>query len=486
MNEQTLGRNLCNVARYLEDRLATMLRHIFHRKVSFAMMLLELVIIKVLYILLVVMLLKDQWYQGYGSYGVVFVPWKEIVAFIVFLAMVVLYLRHLPRGVFLKNVMQILFILYYIPINSAFSLNDAGWDFFLLSNLYYAALIATVYGMSVLSAKKSAVLEGKRLKASNSWSMRTVWMFCVVMCCLFIIHKLSYNGLDLSLSGIYENRATYAEYLESIGGTIFGYMLALVRYVIVYVVPFTILVALSRRKPAIFVLACLTALSMFAVSSEKGKLMMPVVAVVIYFCYRWDLLRKFRQVFTVGMILLLVLCIGEALIRGSSSLFTLIPRRVMYVPAWLNTIYYDFFSQNDKIMWSQSVFILQKVLDPVYALSPLEMINNAYFQGMVPSPNTGMFAEAYMHFGVIGVAIYPLLLSGLFVVSGKVLKLYGPAVSTLIAFQVTLNVTNLPITRTDFVLSYMLFISVLYLVQVLTPILVSLIRVKLPVWGFKK
>lgn len=462
--------------RFAGNKISDFFNMIFCRELPFAGQLLELAAIKYLYIFLVIFLLKDQYYQGHGSYGVDFVPWKECVAAVVFLAVAAIYLRFPIKGRFPQWIMHILFVLYYIPLNSAFALNDTTWGFFILSNLYFILLMAAVYWAVRLLDGKLSFLQPKGVDNRGSCQEKAVGLFCLAVCCLFIIHKLDYNGLDFSLSGIYVNRAEYAAYLQSISGTVFAYLLAIVRYVVAYVVPFFVVVSLVKKKPVMFVIACLAALSMFAVSSEKGKLMMPVIAIGIYICYKLKLLNNFRRVFTVGIIALLVFCLAEVLVRGESSVFRLIVRREMYFPAWLNTMYYDFFNRNDKIMWTQSVFLLQNVFEPVYTVSPLELISDIYFAGKMPSPNTGLFAEAYMHFGAVGVLVYPVILSAVILVSGKVLKAYGIAVQALLAFQMVLSLTNVPATRTDFVLSCLFFVAVLWLLPGIASKLSNLIR----------
>ena len=154
------------------------------------------------------------------------------------------------------------------------------------------------------------------------------------------------------------------------------------------------------------------------------------------------------------------------MIRGKSTIFTILVRREMYLPAWLNTIYYDYFSVHDKILWSQNTFILQNLIQGEYTQSPLEIISQVYFGGQIPSPNTGMFAEAYMNFGVFGNLIYPGLLTGLITFSSSVYEKYGSAINILMAVLLLLQLINIPMVRTDFVLSYTLFTVIMWLLNV--------------------
>lgn len=466
MHKKNVGMKFHRIKSCVGSKVQWILDQIFCRQLSFRWQLIELLLIKYLYMFLAVLVLDYKWYQGYGSYGITFTFLNEIFASVVFVAVCVLYLKlFFPEG-FLKQLVQCLFIMYYIPLNSAFSINDTSWGFFFLSNVYFVLILIATWWISLQAETKwSRFMPRQEKLAQAQYHNRRINVLCFLVCCIFIMHKLAYNGLELSLSivdGVYSTRATYQEYLSEISGTLFSYLLALVRYLVTYMVPFYLFSALLRKKPAAIVICVLCILSMYSVSAEKSKLLMPVAVVLLYILYRMDLLKHFDRVFSCGIIFLMIFCLAEHVLLGTDRIYTLIIRREMYTPAWLNTIYYDFFSQNDKICWTQSVILLQNIFKPIYEVSPLNLINNTYFQGLVPSPNTGMFAEAYMHFGVMGVVIYPVLFATFFVLSNRVLNSYGHPIQMLLAFQVTMSLTNIPLTRTDFVLSYVLLVAILY------------------------
>lgn len=444
---------------------------ITNRPVSPAQKLAELLVLKYLYIFLSVMILAPAWYHGPDGYHVNFIFWKELLSSVVFTAVAVFYLRSPIRDAFIKNLMLFLFVLYYIPLNSAYAINDQTFGFFLLSNLYFALLVAGVIFLDRFIAKRK---KPRRLKGRNEKSLvwnRTLNLFCFIMCLLYILHKLSYNGLEFSISmandDVYSTRATYSEYLQKIGGSLYSYLLAIVRYMISYVTSYYLISGLIRRKPVAVITSVVTILSMYSVSSQKSTLLVPVLVVAVYFFRQLKVLKRFDRIFIFGMLALLLVCLAEHFLLRSDSIFTLIIRRQMYIPSWLNTLYYEFFSQNDKVLWSDSVIVMQNLLEPVYDQSVLELINNTYFQGEVPSPNTGMFAEAYMHFGVLGALLYPGLLSVFFTVLARIYKKYGLTIQITLAVRLALTLTNVPITRTDAVLSVFAFSFVLWIVPAL-------------------
>ena len=446
---------------------------------------LGLLITKVLYILVTLRLLCGEVYSIGVPYNVGFNPVKELIACAIFLPLTFLFTRLKFRSQFASNVLYFLYIVYFIPINSAFSLNNTDYRFLMLSTLHFVLFVAAVFGLDRLfvgrTFKKKAPSPLCDKPAFNDFYIR---LFCAAVCILFVVHKLMYNGLDFSLNisadTVYTNRETYNQYMRSIAGTPFSYALAIVTNLASMVMPFYVLISLIRKRPLGVLLGVLCALSMYAVSYQKSKLLFLLITFVVYFLYRLTLLENFKKLLTVGIIACLLLCFVEWALRSQSSLYTVLIRREMYIPSWMNTIYYDYFSEHAKVLWTQDVFLFKNFLpNGAYAVSPLEIINHTYFAGDVPSPNTGMFAEAYMHFGTVGVFAYPALLSVIVMLSHLVYKPFGEAVGILTVCQLGMSFLNVPITWTYCVLSYFLFTFIVWLVPK-----VPLPRPKAPVFDW--
>lgn len=435
----------------------------------------EMFAIKYLYVILALLVLKDSWYVGSGSYEIDFVFWKELLASAVFLGITLVHLKFEPKAYFPKSLLHILYVLYYIPVNCSFALNNQSTGFFFLSNLYFLLLILSVYFFSGFFSGKLDKLRPRSTPEKQSLiNDKGLNWFCAIICCVFVLYKLCYNGLSFSVSidstNVYENRSEYQSFLDAISGTSLAYVISLLKNLIAYVAPFYMLVCLLRRNFIGAGLSLLTILSSYSMSSGKSTLFFIAIVAGVYLLRRWKLCRHFNRIFDLGILLLSVLCLGEHLFLHSDRFYTVILRRLMYLPAWINTMYYDYFMEHGMVWWSQNTFLLQNLIPDVYDVSPLTIISNVYFQGEVPSPNTGLMAEAIMHAGILGVFLYPPILGLMVALSGKVLKQYGPAVQLLIAAKLALNLTNVPITRTDFVLSYFAFIVLLLVIPFLTPL----------------
>ena len=420
-----------------------------------------LVAIKYLYMFLCVSILKDLWYVGYGSYGIDFCFWKEIIATSAFLLVVVQYFRREIRDVFADSLMYILLILYYIPLNSAFAINNESFLFFLCSNAYFWLLIVAVrWGVDWM--RRYPLLQKKCGPGEGSlWADRNVMVCCMVICCLFIGYKLMYNGLSLSVSmessEVYAERAEYVAFLDDISGTLPSYLLSILRNVVSFAAPFYLMTSLMGKKwkHAALALGCI--LSQYSVSAGKGTLVFIVIILFLYLCDYLNLQKYFKRIFEVGMLALMCVCVLEHILFGSDRIFTLLIRRMLYYPAWLATMYFEYFVEHGPVLLTQNVFLLQNIFEPAYDTSPLTLISQVYFAGEVPSPNSGLFAEAAMHFSVAGTVVFPVILSVVLGIAVWIFRDYGVIIQLFMAIKLALQLQNVPLTRTDSVLSYFVF-----------------------------
>lgn len=133
----------------------------------------------------------------------------------------------------------------------------------------------------------------------------------------------------------------------------------------------------------------------------------------------------------------------------------------MYMPTWLNTMYYDFFSKHTPVFLTDEVFLVKHLFPHVYNEGVLTLIGDNYFEGLVVSPNNGMFAEGYMQFGIPGVLLYPIIYRWVFDWIEKVYKNFGEQFNLLICSIIAINLPNVGMFRTDFVMSFILMTFVL-------------------------
>ena len=298
---------------------------------------------------------------------------------------------------------------------------------------------------------------------------RVVRVVLFSICLLCIAYKISYNGFSFSLNifgdSVYTTRESYVETMNTLDSTAIGYIVTLIMNLAGYTVPFYLYLAIRKKDYFAGFVSIIALLSIFSVNSSKSAMIFVFIVFAIGFLEKNNLLSKFSKYFEVSIFCVLILSLFTYLIFKRYDFYFLILRREMFLPAWLDTKYYMLFENAPKLVWSQGTFLLQKLIPSIYSTGYLQMINNNYFGGYVPSPNTGLFADAYMNFGIIGIIIYPLLISFVLNKSEGIYRKYGLGIMTVMAVKLAIHLTNVPLLRTDFVLSYFLFTFILWLVS---------------------
>lgn len=427
----------------------------------------SLLLLRYLYIILVVNILKDAWYSGTGGYGISFNLEKELVSVTVYFGIVLVFARlySMQKTSFSQNIAVILMILYFIPLSCSFSLNNLSYIYFFSTTLFTALVLF------LLCRKNKTSAEG--FDASNIESFKnnkTINIVCATLCIILIVYKLSYNGLDFNLSldsdDVYSNRADYAEYRSMISGSIFAYFLVVLLNVCEYVAPIYCYLSIKQKNYFGAALALITIVSSFSLASGKGGLLFLGVLVLVLFADKLQIkLNNPSILITSVMMVLFIVAVIDFLFIHSNVLFSSIIRRVMYIPAWMGTFYYDFFTNNLPLFFSDSAIGLQIIIPTQYESGVLNLISQTYFQGTVPSPNTGLFAEAIMQLGYLGVVVFPFIISVILRSCGSVYEKMGKGIALLVATKAAIQLMNVPILRTDFILSFVLLAVVFAMIM---------------------
>ena len=124
----------------------------------------------------------------------------------------------------------------------------------------------------------------------------------------------------------------------------------------------------------------------------------------------------------------------------------------MVIPAYLNYVYFDFFSDHQAIWWRQDTFFIDKFFSPIYSVAVPLQISDVYFNGLEGNPNAGMFAEAVSRCGYWGIFIYPILICLLIQLLDRSLSMAAEEVKFIFAVCIAMGISNDVITSTSFVL----------------------------------
>jgi hypothetical protein len=223
----------------------------------------------------------------------------------------------------------------------------------------------------------------------------------VVVVTAWMIYSGGLKFFNLDFTRVYEFRREVGEVIR------IGPMGYLVTWVTKVFGPVLLAIALWKKKYYIALMVCGLHVLWFGISSHKAVVFYPFL---VTFIWMWFRNTKALAVVPVGMSLVigfayLLFILSSEVLAGS-----LLIRRVFFVPSNLTFAYYEFFSQNQFVFWSNS--ITSAFVDYPYELHPAELIGR--YIGTDAHANNSFLATGYMHAGITGIAAYGVLVGLLF------------------------------------------------------------------------
>ncbi len=319
---------------------------------------------------------------GYAGFIYEFSPNKYIFGWFIYILGYILLLR--KKEIYIFEVYLLLFLLYVLPNTVYYGLSNQETN-------YYLAIVLPFF-IIVYATVNRRFLKYKSLK--NGKIKIILISFALVL--LVLLHYFFSTGgrFVLNFSQVYDFRS---EFEQISSGGLFGYLNNWVMKI------FTALIfawAISIKKMNMILLSFFFILLLFMLSGHKSAL--TSIFLVLFFYYLFKV--KNRNLFIIFTFLSLMSgIVFITLYFDSIMLGSMMIRRSFFIPAYLNFTYFEFFSQNDFILWSNSIF--KYFIDYPYNLSATHVIGN-YLGKPDMGANTGFAASGFMHAGYFGVVIY--------------------------------------------------------------------------------
>lgn len=435
-------------------------------------LLLEMIVIKVLYMVSVDLMLPNQYviwsFNKTVDYSYV------LVEIIPFMFCYYAYIRNYKRGSQYSFFSTLLFILFYIPTNSGLTLSGNDPVYYCLVNTY-SFLIFWLVGN--LTNKEERDISKDRFDISSLYDdkRRTriirILLYCV--CAITIGYVYSYNGLNFSMlfSDMYTTRGEYAAYVSENTDSLLSYFLLVFRKITQWLLPICLYFSLIHKKIVDILLCLFSFLALFTVSMEKSTLMIVGVVVFIYNVEKKKLFQKSSELLIKCFLAMFMICILEFYIKGESIIFNMIVRRTFYMPNWLTKIYYDFYHNNSKMWFTQDVFfiqnITQRIFGRIYPVNSTGVISQAFFDGLIPSPNTGMFAEAYGQLGNLGAFVFPFIVVYIMRIIRKNIDWFGDGMTSVVMTKMCLQLISVSVLPSSNLIGIILVILVTQMIKIL-------------------
>ena len=325
---------------------------------------------------------------GYSGFSLDFSPVKFLISIFYFILVYLVLPKDAdkPSSIFL----QLHFIIMIIPMLTYYSFtNDAG--IFMLLNIIFFSMQCIV--LRVIPNVKIAKIKGSQ--KALKWIIVPISFFVY-------ISMIRANGMPslkaLNVLNVYDIRR-HVKY-----PFLMGY---LVNWQAKIINPFLITIFYAEKNKKMIIVPTFMQLFIYLITGHKSFLFIPLaILIVIKIIEHKDffLISTFMAaVGTLGVYLLYV--IFDILLVGSIFI-----RRFLFLPAKIKFDYYDFFSKNEFLYFSQG--ILGKIIGKksLYQINAANLIGYLYYGNVDTNANTGYLADAYANMGVLGMLLITILL----------------------------------------------------------------------------
>lgn len=366
------------------------------------------------------------------------------IELIVFAIVSLIYLHYYKRNCSYSFLSTLLFIMFFVPVNSGLVLSNNDPLYYFLINIY-ALILIIVLGVFAQKDKREINKFQVRNIFNSKNRMMAVRVVLLLICLLEILYDYSYNGLDFSqiFSDMYDTRGDYTEFVAGNENSLMGYFILILRGITTWTIPIYIYLSIKENHIFDVALGIFCLLADFAVSMEKSTLLILAIIIFIFFLEKTKKMDRISEYTIFSFLGLFVVIFIEKAFTNESFLFSLLIRRMLYIPSYLNSKYYEFFSISDKLWFRQDIFLIQNILSriipPSYTHGGTIIISENVFDGILPSPNTGLFGEGYAQMGVLGVFIFPFIVAYIAKLLKNTSEYYGDAASLFVMAKFALK-----------------------------------------------
>ena len=328
----------------------------------------------------------SHYYDGLG-FHLYFGLFSYIEGWFWTLILFLLLLGHKEHNLY--TILLLSFLLMIVPVTTLYAFNNEPAVSFYSMVLPYTAMLLA------LSTKRVRIYYlpyGKKLALGFAF-------FMVMLVLAHYILTVGFEHMNFSLRKVYELRNS--EYARASNAGLFGYFNSWVTKVLNF---FLIAVALLRKKYILALFFVAIQILLFGLSGHKSILFSLLLLGGLF------IFDKFKYQTTILIYslngILVSLLIYFFVFHQPIIMPSILIRRVFFTPAYLNYVYFDYFSIHDHVYWSNSV--LKSVFTYPYDVAPVFMIGQ-FLGHPHMAANIGLFGAGYMQAGIFGIILYTLI-----------------------------------------------------------------------------
>ena len=272
------------------------------------------------------------------------------------------------------------------------------------------------------------------LPKSNNHVISLCFMF-VLITTVYFSYRYGNFRFFVPFSEVYNYRMDVSNYMEVVEAYVFSWNNNLL-------LPMLIIVHLCNNKYTLVILDILLGLMSYSIYGNKV-----IVFQILYVIGLW-MARKFKLDDFINTIVMftIIITIGCSILFeekmfgfwGGGLLY-----RLLYIPAEAHWFYFDFFQYNPLLYLRQG--ILRGIIEDPYEY-PVPVIIGSCFDynhtGQYNNLNNGLFSDAYANFGVVGVLIYPIIISVLIFLYSRSMRMFDPTFRKAIMITFFFNIIS--------------------------------------------
>jgi len=314
-------------------------------------------------------------------------------------------------------IVWLLTLLSYVPMLTLFAfMNQPRSYMYAVTGFWMLVfLLLKLPGISILSLKKS---QSKIIYYSL--------FICLFIIVLFLIYKYIGFSINFDLMKVYDIRSQFVELKVPLAGYLFTWMGYILN-------PIFFILFITRKKWIFATMVVSLQILLFSITGNKSFFFaLPYIFILISIVPR----KNSFSWMTIGLATIILVGMLSYWLADNLWILNLFVRRTLLVPAQLSFFYYDFFSKNQFTFLSHHQ-IFRAFLDYPYYLNPAHLIADIYFNSPQGGANNGIYADAYMNFGFIGLVLWGGFLAIL-------LKLYN-SISNNKDIKITIAAVAMPV-----------------------------------------
>lgn len=233
-----------------------------------------------------------------------------------------------------------------------------------------------------------------------NWRSNQTYKYITLILCSTVIYlswKFTGFRLHFGLYDVYDLRTEAREYDSSF---LIGYLSTFSDNLL----PILLVFFLHKKKYESAILIGFVILLNFGITGTKQILFLLLLSLFgFYFVKSFKIVKFYLWFF----LILICICISEFFLFDTYFISIFSIYRVFFIPAKLHYVYYDFFSTREFDYFRQS--LLKYFIDSPYKENIGFLLGDYDIGDITARANNGLFSDAYMNFGFIGVLIFPVI-----------------------------------------------------------------------------